>query len=122
MPGFVHDPFCCELVPEDGRVLVRLSGELDMSTVPILEQRLREARDAGGRRLVVDLSGLDFMDSSGLRCVVQANSRVSERGLRFALVRGGEPVHRVFEITRMTDRLNWVDSPGDLQPGAEERT
>jgi anti-anti-sigma factor len=54
------------------------------------------------------------MDSSGLRSVVAADRAVQEQGRRFALVRGGDPVHRVFEITRMAERLTWVASPEDL--------
>jgi anti-anti-sigma factor len=50
------------------------------------------------------------MDSSGLRLVVLADMRARDAGRRFALVRGPETVHRVFEITRMSDRLDFVDS------------
>ena len=71
MPRFVPDPFRCELVSENGRALVRLAGELDMSTVPILEERLRQALAGGGRQLVVDLRGLDFMNSTGLTLLVR---------------------------------------------------
>jgi anti-anti-sigma factor len=107
---------------EDGIVVITPRGELDVAGTPLLEDAVMAALDEPDvEGVVIDLSALDFMDSSGLRCVVQANGRVGERGLRFALVRGGEPIHRVFEITRMTERLTWVDSPGDLQPGAEER-
>jgi anti-sigma B factor antagonist len=108
---------------EDGIVVITPRGELDVAGAPLLEDAIAAATDDPDiDALVVDLSPLEFMDSSGLRCVVQADRQVRERGIRFALVRGGEPVHRVFEITRMTDRLTWVDSPGDLQSGAEERT
>jgi anti-anti-sigma factor len=51
------------------------------------------------------------MDSSGLRLVVLADMRAREAGRRFALVRGKETVHRVFEITRMSDRLDFVEDP-----------
>jgi anti-sigma B factor antagonist len=108
---------------EDGVAIVALRGELDMAGTPDLEDALRAAEDEPGvRGIVVDLSGLDFMDSSGLRAVVLADQRFRGAGIPFALVRGGEPVHRVFEITRMTERLPWVDAPADLLPGAEERT
>lgn len=106
-----------------GIALITARGELDLAGAPHLDDAIEAAsRERGVEGIVVDLSGLEFMDSSGLRTIVQADRRVRARGLRFALVRGGEPVHRVFEITRMTDRLSWVETPGDVLPGAEERT
>jgi anti-sigma B factor antagonist len=108
---------------EDGVVVVALRGELDIAATAEFDDALSAAEDAPGvQGIVIDLSGLTFMDSSGLRAVAMADQRVRGRRLRFGLVRGGEPVHRVFEITRMTERLTWVDSPADLVPGAEERT
>jgi anti-sigma B factor antagonist len=107
---------------EDGLAVITPRGELDVAGAPALEAALTEASEhAGILGIVVDLSQLDFMDSSGLRAVVLADRSVREHGLRFALVRGGEPVHRVFELTRMTGRLTWVDTPGDLLADAEER-
>jgi anti-sigma B factor antagonist len=107
----------------EGRVaVVALRGELDVAATPELDDALRAAEDRPGvQGIVIDLSGLEFMDSSGLRAIATTDQRLREQGLRFALVRGGEPVHRVFEITRMTERLPWVDTPADLLPGAEER-
>jgi len=111
-----------ETSTEDGVVVVTPCGELDVAGTPALEDALaRAAAEPEVAGVVVDLSRLEFMDSSGLRAVVLADRQLRERGLRFALVRGGEPVHRVFELTRMTNRLTWVDTPGDLLPDAEER-
>jgi anti-anti-sigma factor len=107
---------------EDGVAVLSPRGELDVAGTPALEEALAAVIELPGLHgVVIDLSGLEFMDSSGLRTIVMAHRQVEDRGLRFALVRGGEPVHRVFEITRMTDRLPWVGAPGDLLPDAEER-
>jgi anti-sigma B factor antagonist len=95
-------------------------GELDMASAPELDAALvRLAAEDGLEAVVLDLSGLDFMDSSGLRTVVVAARRAAEQGVRFALVRGGEPVHRVFDITRMTERLTWVTSAEELLDGGK---
>jgi anti-anti-sigma factor len=59
------------------------------------------------------MSGLDFMDSTGLRLVVLASQRADRDGRRLTLVKGPEDVHRVFEITRMIDRLDFVDDAGE---------
>jgi anti-anti-sigma factor len=107
---------------EDGVAVLALRGELDVAGAPALDDALRAVEDEPGLQgIVVDLSGLDFMDSSGLRAVAQTDQRLRGHGVRFALVRGGDPVHRVFEITRMTERLPWVDTPADLLPGTEDR-
>jgi anti-sigma B factor antagonist len=92
--------------------VVAPTGELDLSGATVLEaelDRLEEAPELGA--VVLDLRGLEFMDSSGLRLVVLADMRAREAGRRFALIRGGDTVHRVFEITRMSDRLEFVEDP-----------
>lgn len=94
--------------------VVAPTGELDLSGAAVLEAELeRLAVDPELAAVVLDLRGLEFMDSSGLRLVVLADMRAREAGRRFALVRGGETVHRVFEITRMSERLDFVAGPED---------
>ena len=96
--------------------VIAATGELDLSGAAILEaelERLAGEPDLG--TVVLDLRGLEFMDSSGLRLIVLADMRAREAGRRFALVRGTETVHRVFEITRMSDRLDFVASPEDVR-------
>jgi anti-sigma B factor antagonist len=92
------------------------TGELDLSGAAVLEAEIdRLAGDPELGTVVLDMRGLEFMDSSGLRLVVLADMRAREAGRRFALVRGNETVHRVFEITRMSDRLDFVSSPEDVR-------
>ena len=101
----------------DGSVAVIVArGELDLSGAAVLEaeiERLAAEPELGS--VVLDMRGLEFMDSSGLRLVVLADMKAREAGRRFALVRGGETVHRVFEITRMSDRLDFVSSPEEVR-------
>ena len=95
--------------------IVRPVGELDLSGATVLEAELdRLAEDPEVGSVVLDMRGLEFMDSRGLRLVVVADMRAREAGRRFCLVRGDETVHRVFEITRMSDRLDFVDDPEAL--------
>jgi anti-anti-sigma factor len=92
------------------------TGELDLSGAAVLEAEIdRLAGDPELGTVVLDMRGLEFMDSSGLRLVVLADMRAREAGRRFALVRGSETVHRVFEITRMSDRLDFVSSPEEVR-------
>jgi anti-sigma B factor antagonist len=95
--------------------VITATGELDLSGAAVLEAELeRLAAEPELGTVVLDLRGLEFMDSSGLRLVVQADMRAREAGRRFVLVKGTETVHRVFEITRMSERLDFVLSPEDV--------
>jgi anti-sigma B factor antagonist len=90
--------------------IVAPTGELDLSGASVLEAELdRLAGEPELGVIVLDLRGLEFMDSSGLRLVVLADMKAREAGQRFALIRGGDTVHRVFEITRISERLNFVE-------------
>ena len=91
--------------------IVAPTGELDLSGATILEGELdRLAADPELAGIVLDLRGLEFLDSSGLRLVVLADMQAREAARRFSLIRGNETVHRVFEITRMSERLDFVDA------------
>ena len=108
-----HNPlssFRCDLDPgEDGLARIRLGGELDMSTVPRLEQTLHEALAHGDRRLVVDLRALDFMDSTGLALLVRWALGSQRDGYDLALVPGPDRVQRLFELTSLTSHFTFVD-------------
>jgi anti-sigma B factor antagonist len=96
--------------------VIAATGELDLSGAAVLEAEIdRLAADSELGTVVLDMRRLEFMDSSGLRLVVLADMRAREAGRRFALVRGSETVHRVFEITRMAERLDFISDPADAQ-------
>lgn len=87
--------------------IIELVGELDLDGAPRLEEALREAEASDATSIVVDLGGLEFIDSTGLRLLVMAAER-SERG-RFSMLRGPKQVHRVFEITDLVERLPFAN-------------
>jgi anti-anti-sigma factor len=92
---------------DDGTVSISLQGELDLASARQLETRLAEAEREGPARLVVDLSRLAFIDSTGLRLLLQADARARERDCELVL-RPGEPsVQRVFEVTGALDVLRF---------------
>jgi anti-anti-sigma factor len=92
--------------------VVTLRGELDLLSTADLEPELeRLVQEPGIDVIALDLRELEFLDSSGLRLVVLTERALSECGGRLVLVRGSQPVQRVFEITRMTERLDFVDAP-----------
>jgi anti-anti-sigma factor len=90
-------------------VHVRLSGELDISTAPKVEDELARVEPERPGRIVLDLSNLAFMDSTGLRLLIAADTRARQQDRRLTIVKGPEPVQRVFRITRLEERLDIVD-------------
>ena len=91
-----------------------LKGELDLSTIERVEQELTRAEDDGHRLIVLDLSGLTFLDSTGLRTIVTADQRARRSGRRLVILKGPATVHRVFTITRLDERLEMVDSADEI--------
>jgi anti-sigma B factor antagonist len=97
-------------VTRDGdRHTVALVGELDIGTVERAEAALSEVESGDARMIVLDLSGLTFMDSTGVRLALAAaaRSRADSDRLRFA--RGGPAVQRVFDLSGVTDTLPFID-------------
>lgn len=88
---------------------IRLSGELDLATADDVEKELArvEATDAGS--IVLDLSGLTFMDSTGVRLVVNAHTRTRAEGRRLTLMRGQAAVQRVMELSGVDALLPFAD-------------
>lgn len=86
---------------------IALTGELDLSAAAAVEAALFER--AGARRLVLDLRRLTFMDSSGLRMILAANTRARREGWTLRIVPGPPAVQRVFEICGVDDQLAFVE-------------
>jgi anti-anti-sigma factor len=100
----------------DGLVHVMLRGELDLSSVNKVHDELRRVEADAPRVVLLDLSKLTFLDSTGLRCLVTADQRARDEGRRLVLVRGPDPVQRVFSITRLEERLDMVDDASAVSP------
>ena len=74
-----------------------------------VQEELRRVERSSPPTVVIDLSRVTFLDSSGLRCIVTADERARDEGRRLVIVRGPDPVQRVFSITRLEERLEMVD-------------
>ena len=92
----------------DDEHVIALTGELDLDGAPRVEQELQRAEATDVERIVLDLSGLRFIDSSGIRLILAADARSRLDGNRLALIHGPRPVRRVFELTGVTERLPFV--------------
>ena len=90
---------------EGGRAVVSATGEVDVFTVPRLDDALTALTSAGRTDVVVDLSGVDFLDSTGLSVLVKAQQTVQEAGGKLAVVVTAERVAKVFRITGLDQTL-----------------
>ena len=90
-----------EVREEDGVVLVKLAGEIDMHRTPEVMQAVDEHMRSKPKRVVVDLSEVDYMDSSGVGTLVHLFRQVNSNGGKLILVKPNERVRSVFEITRL---------------------
>jgi anti-sigma B factor antagonist len=100
-----------DLQSERERVVVRLSGELDLASAPVLERELEQADIHTASTLVFDLDGLEFLDSTGLQVLLATHRRATEQGQQFAITRGSPQVQRLLDITRVAERLTIVETP-----------
>ena len=85
-------------------------GELDIATVDAVRAEVDER--APGEGLVIDLSGLAFLDTSGIALVVEAYRDAAANDFPLRIVRAAPAVHRVFEIAGLDGVLPFEDGPG----------
>jgi anti-anti-sigma factor len=95
----------------DGAVTIAFAGELDISRAEEVELEIERVEANKPSLVVFDLRELEFLDSTGLRLLLGADSRARREGRRVVIVPGQEKVHRVFRITLLDRRLEFVDSP-----------
>lgn len=95
-----------ERIRGDGYELLAVTGEIDIATSPRLIAALNEAGTDSSDSVVVDLAGVEFMDSTGLALLVRAHRRLRGRGRGFAVVCPDGPVRRIFELTDMVETLH----------------
>jgi anti-sigma B factor antagonist len=92
------------------RTLV-LSGELDLASRPLFDAAVRCVERRETAALVLDLSEVAFMDSTGLHGVLAAKTLCAEHGCAFVLVRGSSQVQRLFELSGVIDELPFRGAP-----------
>jgi anti-anti-sigma factor len=95
----------------EGQIRIALTGELDIASAPQFEEGLAKAEGDTPGVLVLDLRGVEFIDSTGLRAVIGADERARSAGRRFVILRGTAAVERVFSVTQLDQRLDIVDDP-----------
>jgi anti-sigma B factor antagonist len=92
------------------RHLLVLGGELDIGSAAALEATLAEACAAGAKEVVLDMGGVEFIDSSGLSAIVRCKMLCEEHGCGYSLTPAQRPVQGVFEVTGIAQRLRFRDT------------
>jgi anti-anti-sigma factor len=90
---------------EADRVIVELHGELDLASAPALAGELARGQVSRAEAVVLDLQDLDFVDSSGLRVILEAHEQAAERGQPFAVTEGSPQVKRLLSIAGVDEHL-----------------
>ncbi|MEA2374739.1 MAG: anti-sigma factor antagonist [Thermoleophilaceae bacterium] len=98
-------------------VRIAVAGELDLSSALTFDEEMRRAEERKPATVILDLRRLRFMDSTGLRLIMRAQSRAGKRGFRLAIVLGSEPVKRIFRLAGVNRRLEIVDHPSAVITG-----
>ncbi len=102
---------------EAGRTIVAATGEVDVYTAPVLDEALSGVVSGGATRVVVDLSGVDFLDSTGLSVLVKALKRVRDADGSLDVVVTAERVAKVFRITGLDQVIPVHPSLADALAG-----
>ena len=92
----------------DGSCHLKLTGEFDLSGRELADELFASVN--GDRKIVLDLSELDFIDSMGIHFVVTAYQSAQAAGREFAIVRGRPTVDRVFKLVGLGDVLPFEDA------------
>jgi anti-anti-sigma factor len=93
--------------------IVSLTGDVDLRSADGFEQTIDAVSGDSAGPVVVDLSGVPFMDSIGLRLLIRARRRLEREERRLVIVAGQRPVRSVFELTRTDRQLDIVDTLED---------
>ena len=98
----------------DGIPVIELIGEVDLSTSPVFKQRIYEIIESGKRDVIVDLNGLDFMDSTGLGVLVAALKKTRMEGGSIRLICTKNNIMKIFTITGLDKVFSIYDNLSEL--------
>jgi len=92
---------------EEARHVITLGGELDIASAQMLEATIADACEQGASEIVLDMAGIDFMDSMGLNAIIRGRELCEEHECALVLTPAQRPVQRVFETTNLLRRLSF---------------
>jgi anti-anti-sigma factor len=108
-------PLNVALVPGPDQVVVRLTGDADLSTIPLVSDALTQGAGLGTRQVVVDIAGARFWDCSGLRTLAEFTDDLAAAGRSCRIVGALPATRRLIELADLGNRLE-LDGPVSAQP------
>jgi anti-sigma B factor antagonist len=99
--------------PREGVAVIMLSGEVDVYTSPRLKQEMVDLLNQGQAHLIVDLNGVEYLDSTGLGVLIGGLKRARERDGDLRLICENMRILRIFEITGLTKIFEIDNNEGD---------
>jgi anti-anti-sigma factor len=90
--------------------VIELAGELDLTTAAEVDREVRRVELSSANVIAIDLHKLTFIDSTGIRVMLQAQRRSAQGSNRLSIVRGSAPVQRLFDICGVATTMPFVDS------------
>src|SRR5258708_24365683 len=106
-----------DLRRDSDRIVVTLAGELDMANAPLLESSIERPEMAATKTVVLDLQGLTFLDSTGLRIILAVREQCWRRGQGFAVTPGSQQVQRLLSVTGVGEHLRTIASASEIFVG-----
>lgn len=106
----MNDRFNVTITGNDRATTLTLTGELDLASGHELEEALAGVRGWGTELIVLDLSELTFMDTTGLKLLIEANQQAHEGAPQFRVINGGPQIQRLLRITGVDQRLTLIDA------------
>ncbi len=91
--------------------VISVAGEIDLYTAPKLQSELTTALGASPARLIVDMSRVDFCDSTGINVLLAAHRQARERGGELQLAGPGSATRKVLQVTGLESVFTVVDGP-----------
>ncbi|HUD77889.1 MAG TPA: STAS domain-containing protein [Streptosporangiaceae bacterium] len=91
--------------------VISVTGEIDLYTAPRLQSELMTALGTNPARLIVDMSGVEFCDSTGINVLLAAHRQARERGGELQLAAPGSAIRKVLQVTGLEAVFSVVDLP-----------
>jgi anti-sigma B factor antagonist len=110
----VNSPFNIEVLDRGDATIVRVVGELDVASAPLLDDALEKAEATDVSVIAIDLTGVSFIDSTGLRALLEAHGRDTRhaRAGRLQITGGSPQAQKLFRLAGVLDKLPFV-GPSD---------
>jgi len=100
-------------VEQKGAVaVVKVSGIVDLGESPALREQMMSLVKEGVKGLVIDMSGVRYLDSSGMATLVDMLNRIEDRGGNMVVTGIPKDMREMFRITRLDQRFNFIEDAG----------